>query len=386
MGNIPGFVDSKNASRWGWINFDWSDANAVWQNNHPHDNEAVLVEQCKMVKAEGTGTRCMVYRNNELALQWQETSRAVMTEEYVDKGWFLRFKNQSSCDAAAPCNIAAFHNILNQSAPLIPCNKTAPVADPNCCYCCNFTRAYNEPIGGAWPPAPASNRTRFGDNALNDGQWFWDFRNTDAQDYWAEKVCLAGTQSDFVDGMFTDDPGGYGQEHGATQSMVQLTDEEITALQLGTQHAWMKALALLTKEKKYFPQAYRTTPPFVFNTTTVGVASCTSWMRRQCTLPANESTQTYNRATGTVDVAKMAIASFLVSRGPFSYLSATTAVINRGDWTDPIFRLHRLDTGKPTGDCTETSSGVFSRTWSGGIAAVDCTTATATLDFKLLKP
>ena len=32
------------------INFDWSDANAVWQNNHPHDNEAVLVKQCEMVK------------------------------------------------------------------------------------------------------------------------------------------------------------------------------------------------------------------------------------------------------------------------------------------------------------------------------------------------
>ena len=26
-----------------------------------------------MVKAQGTGTRCMVYRNNELALQWQES-------------------------------------------------------------------------------------------------------------------------------------------------------------------------------------------------------------------------------------------------------------------------------------------------------------------------
>lgn len=117
------------------------------------------MKQCSMVKAEGTGTRCMVYRNNELALQWQETSRAVMTEEYTNQGWFLRFKNQSTCDTAAPCSTAAFHNILNQSAPLIKCNKTAPVAAPNCAYCCNFTgRAYNEPIGGAWPPAPGSGR------------------------------------------------------------------------------------------------------------------------------------------------------------------------------------------------------------------------------------
>lgn len=329
----------------------------------------------------------MVYRNNELALQWQETSRAVMTEEYTEKGWFLRFKNQSTCDSAAPCNIAAWHNILNQSAPLVTCDKSAPVAAPNCAYCCNFTgRAYNEPIGGAWPPAPGSNHTRFGDNALNDGQFFWDFRNPDVQDYWAEKVCLEGASHKDVDGMFTDDPGGYGQEHGAVQSAVQLTDAEILALQIGTQRSWMKALALLTKAKKYLPQAYRTTPPFKFNTTKAGVASCTSWMQHQCAVPANESTQTYPQASGAMGTAKMAIAAFLVSRGPFSYLSAPTQVLNRGDWTDPIFRLHRLDTGKPTGDCTETSSGIFSRKWSGGHAAVDCTTATATLDFNMLKP
>jgi hypothetical protein len=29
-GNIPGFVDPINASRWGWMTFDWSDANAVY--------------------------------------------------------------------------------------------------------------------------------------------------------------------------------------------------------------------------------------------------------------------------------------------------------------------------------------------------------------------
>lgn len=47
------------------------------------------------------------------------------------------------------------------------------------------------------------------------------------------------------------------------------------------------------------------------------------------------------------------VAAFLVSRGPHSYLGAQTDIINAGDWSDPLFRLHRLDTGKPTGDCTE---------------------------------
>ena len=66
---------------------------------------------------------------------------------------------------------------------------------------------------------------------------------------------MAGVAHDDVDGTFTDDPGGYGQEHPAVQAMVQLTNAEIADLQLGTQKAWSKALALVTKAKKYFPQA-----------------------------------------------------------------------------------------------------------------------------------
>ena len=346
----------------------------------------MLVEQCKMVKARGTGTRCMVYRNTELALQWQESSRAAMTAANVEAGWFLRYRTQALCDAAPPCDVAAYHNIQNQSAPLVPCNKHAPVSAPNCASCCNFSRAYNEPIGGPWPPTPQNNGTRFGNNALNDGQFFWDFRNTDAQDYFAETVVLAGVSHDAVDGTFTDDPGGYGQEHPAVQAMVQLTQGEIADLQRGTQRAWTKALALATKAGRYFPQAYRLTPPFEFNTTAPGIASCTSWMRRQCGTPANESTQVYPQAAGALSAARMAIGAFLVSRGPYSYLGAPYATINQGDWSDPVFQLHRLDTGEPKGACTEAPIGVFSRVWSRGNAAVDCTTATATLEFKMLQP
>jgi hypothetical protein len=95
-------------------------------------------------------------------------------------------------------------------------------------------------------------------------------------------------------GTFTDDPAGYGQEHPAVQSATQLRASEITALQIGTQHAWMKALALLTKAKKYIPQAYRVPPNF--NST--DVANCTGWMRDMCALPANESTLLFKGVPG----------------------------------------------------------------------------------------
>jgi hypothetical protein len=82
--------------------------------------------------------------------------------------------------------------------------------------------------------------------------------------------------------------------------------------------------------------------------------------------------------------ANMSIAAFLVVRGPYSYVTAPMQVVSRGDWSDPFFQLYRLDTGKPTGPCTESTDGVFSRKWSGGSASVDCAAAKGVLNFGLL--
>ena len=189
-----GFYNLSVAGRWGWLNFDWSDGSNFWQDALPqHDNEAVMVKQCSMIKELGTGTRCFVYRNTELALQWEETSRAAMTQANVDNNWFLKYKTKACCDAAVPCNVAAYNNA--NTLPLIPCNKTTPVNHSslngnNCGNCCNFsatgTGAYNEPIGGLMarmPPNPNGGTTRFGHNALGDGQLFWDFRTAAARGY-----------------------------------------------------------------------------------------------------------------------------------------------------------------------------------------------------------
>jgi len=160
------------------------------------------------------------------------------------------------------------------------------------------------------------------------------------------------------------------------QASVQLSPAAITALQRGTQQSWMQGLELLAKAKKYIAQAYRITPPFVSSP----AAACASWMRAQCAVPANESTLVFPPAKGNTSMA-----AFLVARGPFAYIGAAKATIENGTSSDPLFRLHRLDTGKPTGACTEAPKGTFSRNWTKGKAVVDCTTAKGTLDFKMLK-
>ena len=223
-------------------------------------------------------------------------------------------------------------------------------------------------------------------HATSHATFATDYRNADVRDYVARQVLLnAAAGIDAVDGMFTDDPGGLGAEHNAVAHAVQLSASEVSAVQLGAQQSWMAGLALLTRAKKYIPQAYRTTPPlFTLNGTAAGAASCMAWMRRQCAIPANESTVTYPAS----NPPSVGVAAFLVSRGPFSYVGVNQALIDTADWNDPNFRLFRLDTGKPTSDCTEASPGVFTRAWSGGQATLDCTAtsaaAAATLDFQLL--
>jgi hypothetical protein len=205
---------------------------------------------------------------------------------------------------------------------------------------------------------------------------FWDFRNRDVQEWVAEKVLVNATTSMYVDGLFVDDPAGYGQEHPAIQSVVQLSPAEVAALQLGTQQAWLKALGMLLPRKKYIMQAYSNV---VFPSSSTP-AVCASWMRQQCTVPANESTSIF--VVGH-DV-NMSVAAFLVARGPFSLITMSKAVIEGRNYSDPEYRSYRLDTGTPTGGCVEAPTSVFSRNWTGGRAAVDCTMGMATLDFALL--
>ena len=79
----------------------------------------------------------------------------------------------------------------------------------------DILHADNEPIGGQWPTGL---KPAFGDNALGDGQLFWDFRNKTAVKWFAEQVILGavtGEAADAVDGCFIDDPAGYGQGESA---------------------------------------------------------------------------------------------------------------------------------------------------------------------------
>jgi hypothetical protein len=69
-----------------------------------------------MVKALNPQTKCFVYRNTELALEWFATQKAVMDEQH--RGWFVNFEDdtvprnpwlsaEQKCQRAGPCTYSS---------------------------------------------------------------------------------------------------------------------------------------------------------------------------------------------------------------------------------------------------------------------------------------
>ena len=72
--------------------------------------------------------------------------------------------------------------------------------------------------------------------------------------------------------------------------------------------------------------------------------------------------------------------AFLVTRPPIGYLGWGWESDDR-KWNDVFY----LQPGEPTGHCRESKPGIFTRDWSGGTAALDCNSFTATLPFPSLR-
>lgn len=101
--NDSGYFDPVQAGRYGIIDFDWSNAKALWANTKPMDCEERLLVQAAMVKAVNPDTKVFVYRNLVKALPWYTSVWTKLADPQF-AGWFLPFSGTGSyhvpqCDA-----------------------------------------------------------------------------------------------------------------------------------------------------------------------------------------------------------------------------------------------------------------------------------------------
>jgi len=321
--NYSGLFNPAYAAKWGLVSFDWSNAMALWwdgtgRNRNKTTCEELLVEQAAKVKAINPKTKVFVYRNLELALQFLSSERAAMNNSSLS-GYFLKYRNGT---------------------------------------------IYNEPI-------------------TQGDQFFWDFRNSSAGDYFIKEVVMGrgGTSAGdgtLVDGVFTDDVRGLGEEHPYAAERMGLTKQEVAAIILATQEIWNRMATSLLGAHKYNWQMFGNEDGVKGSVTK---QNCVSYMTGLCKPEIQKIPMmmgiTYDQATKSTPDIQQNIAAFLITRGPYAYIGYGWM----GSFVPPWSNLFDLNVGEPVGLCEQTEKNVFSRRWTKGSATLDCNTWTAKLAF-----
>ncbi len=304
---------------WGLVSLDWQVGEATWLNTTNKSEstcEATSAANCARLVAAGQVKRCGIYHNIELALQWIESSHAVMYDP-TKADWFLQFTDGNG-------------------------RKNGTI--------------YNEP------------------RAEGD-QYFIDYRNSDAASYFIAAI-VNTTLKYNVDLTFTDDRDGIPVEHPYLPALLRLSPAEVEAAQFATQAAgqWL-ATSLASVGKTCWDclagsnlGARPTSGPL-----------CVPTMRTLCD-PGAQGRSMFMSYSGPARSGPInqTLAAFLVTRPPIAFFGSR--------WQDDMWSpLFDLDTGVPTELCSEGPTGVFSRTWTKGVATLNCNDYTAILNFSTLR-
>jgi hypothetical protein len=364
---------------------DWTNAMEIWlkPDRNASTCEATLLEQARRVKAAKTGTRVLVYRQALWALSWMESVRAVMYDPAF-AGYFLRYKN-GAVWKEPPQTSDTKHS---QSPAIIPlCTQPA------------------------------------GECAM------WNWTNASARRYFQDVVVGGphGTGSDLVAGIFLDDPGPgtlaqpmfeyiNGVHRGA--DAVGMTDSELETLSQATFTMISELRAKLAAQGKiawlngqpssgpFLPISDSNCPKFSISLTCgwweapVPGPTCEQFYRTRCSQPSYASvdlgvlTPTNETACHSMGCYQLSIASLLLLRQERAWFvtsvwqqtsnTSTRAGVTPSTliWTPDLDR----DVGKPLGRCVESSPGRFSREWSSGTVAIDCSNLTVVLPGTIAPP
>lgn len=326
-GHTAGYFNPNHT--WGLISLDWSVARGTWFTGNTSNStcEATLRQNCRLLKAAGKATRCLGYHNSELALEWLESQRALMNDP-TNADLFLQYQ---------PGNPAG-----------VPAGTVFHLPNP------------------------------YGD------QVFWNHTNVRAQLALINSLFDVVNASADVDGSFTDDVDGLPAEHADVPALLGMSADAVAALRFATQSMGSALIAALTLSGRYTWQAFgsRDTssppPPHAVARGFVGLtpATCAAFMRTYCAVEYQARPMLLHMDAASPATANASVAAFLITRPPYAYLGFAW------ESSDANFSsLFYLQPGTPTSLCSEGPPGVFSRSWTAGLAALDCNRWVASLPF-----
>jgi hypothetical protein len=145
------------------IDFDWSNAKAIWAKNRPMNDEELLQEQVVMSTSASLGQTVWVYRGSMWAYPWYTSVRKTLEDPaYAD--WYVPFKpngpwysNKCDNNYSPPICSNLYRGSLDLAQPaaatcprfLSPLHSTPLHSTPltHCTHCCPNVRSLRRQPG-----------------------------------------------------------------------------------------------------------------------------------------------------------------------------------------------------------------------------------------------
>ena len=328
---------------WGLVQIDSSiaacrsGAHADPDFSHPHHGnttmcEAAMRENCRRLKMAGKATRCMLYHNFELALEWLESQRVAMYDS-SKRDLFLQWPNGTL-----------------------------------------YSR-------GSYPNGVGM-------------MLYWNYSNPAAGEYVISSILDSVNGSD-VDGTFTDDSSGGFPEHGYVAADLK-DSMNFTQFYRDSNNTYVRLVYALTAAGKTNWQSLSRgrgsgSMSRALNGMPFSNSTCAAYVRGMCSTTRSEPQRPLlmqgpcgeSEKNGQVHCnhVNQTVAAFLIVRPSLAWLG------NGWESDDAVWNAaYLLQPGEPVGDCEEEAgaAGVFSRRWSNGVAKLDCNTWSAVLPFPSL--
>jgi hypothetical protein len=140
--NYSGFIEPTAIAGYrGLIDVDWSNSKAQWTKHKPMDDESMLMEQFRRLKAADAGTKVWLYRGTIYAYPWYSETRKIL-DDPAYAPWFLQFKPNGpyvspKCDVNASTakgrKCTDYYHTQEQTPmyPIAP-DKRGQCASPGC--------------------------------------------------------------------------------------------------------------------------------------------------------------------------------------------------------------------------------------------------------------
>jgi len=383
--NNSGFTSPESTKAWSVVDFDWSNAKALWTKAHPMNDEELLQQQVVMTTQNSQiGQTVWVYRGSMWAYPWYTSVRTIL-EDPAYSDWFSSFKPGGSKPGGGwysdPCDANnrtlcsdRYHN--QEQSPAYPSGDGD--CDAPTCDCGKV------PCGFYFFNHSSTTIVR--------GQTFADwFKNSyifDAQ----------GT-SPLVSGFYFDDyitPTSFGDPWPHMAEDMGITPP----IQAQLAADYTKNMApvyeeVLSRGMFSWQQLWNGQRPGEFNGCCTGPlvhsgSTCAPTLRNLCSADSPQYSRAMTYAfspgrcqgdPGNLTSPEQDIANFLLVRGKFAWLGHGWLGCSR-DYQVP--EQLNWDFGEPTGLCHETApnSGIFVRDWTKASIQMDCNTWTPTISMK----